>query len=63
MNENILSFGEKKELCRKYWNDLCELLKETHEVVASCNADETCYLIPKGTIDKRSYNSVIADQI
>lgn len=61
MNENILSFGEKKELCRKYWNDLCELLKENHEVVASCNADETCYLIPKGTIDKLSYNGKPVD--
>ena len=45
------------ELCNKFFDNLAETLKETHEVVESCNADCTRYLIPKGSIDKLTYYS------
>lgn len=46
---------QKKELCRRYFDALAEKLKATHEVVSSCNKDESMYLIPKGTISELSY--------
>lgn len=48
---------EKKEACLKFFYELVEELKDTHELVGSCNADETLYLIPKGTIDQLTYTS------
>ena len=48
---------EKKTLCKEYFMNLAEKLRETHELVKSCNQDETMYIIPKGTIDQLTYTS------
>ncbi len=46
---------EKETACIEFFNALADALKETYEVVASCNNDISAYLIPKGSIDKLSY--------
>lgn len=51
----------RKAACKDYFYGLCEQLKDTHELVASCNRDDSMYLIPKGTIDQLSYTSKPAD--
>lgn len=47
--------SEAMELCRKYFEDLAEKLKDTHVVVGSCNKDSSVYLVPKGTEDQITY--------
>lgn len=37
--------------------ELARKLSKTHELVGSCNADKTLYLIPKGTSSELSYSS------
>lgn len=46
---------EKELACKLYFDNLCEKLKDTHEVVGSCNKDMSVYLIPKGTVAELSY--------
>ena len=46
---------EKKNYCKKFFEELAEKLSETHVVVRSCNNDESAYLVPKGTEDQISY--------
>jgi hypothetical protein len=46
---------EKLEKCYEYFYKLAEELKETHEIVGSCNADGSIYLIPKGSIEDLTY--------
>lgn len=46
---------EKIEACKKFYEELCEALSATHENVASCNADMSAYLIPKGSMPQLSY--------
>lgn len=42
---------------KRYFMVLANKLSETHELVGSCNADKTLYLIPKGTSSELSYSS------
>ena len=56
-----MSVSMKKNLCRDYFYYLVDTLKDTHELVESCNADETLYLIPKGSISELSYTSKPVD--
>lgn len=51
-----MTIDEKKNACTKFFDLLSELLKEEYEVVASCNADFSRYLVPKGTADQISYS-------
>ena len=46
---------ENLSMCIDFFSKLADSLKETHEVVESCNADCTKYLIPKGTIGELTY--------
>lgn len=46
---------ERKESCEKYFSFLCNKLKDTHVLVASCNKDASRYLVPKGTEDRISW--------
>lgn len=50
-----MTIEEKKDYCKKFFEELSEKLKDTHVVVKSCNADESAYLIPKGTEDQITY--------
>ena len=45
----------KKGRCKKHFMELAFELRNTHELVKSCNQDHTMYLIPKGTINQLSY--------
>ena len=45
------------EQCEEYFNLLADQLKDTHEVVASCNYDDSKYLVPKGTANQITYSS------
>lgn len=47
----------KMYLCTEFFNKLTDALKDSYEIVASCNKDITKYLIPKGTISDLSYIS------
>ncbi len=51
----LMSKDEMMDACVVYFMELAEKLKDTHEIVASCNQDRTMYLIPKGSIDQLSY--------
>lgn len=46
---------QKLEACKGFYDKLCEALTNTHENVASCNADISSYLIPKGSVSQLSY--------
>lgn len=52
---------EKMNACLMYFEELSEKLKDTHEVIRSCNGDASAYLIPKGSIEELSYYSKPAD--
>lgn len=52
-----MTIKEKQELCINFFYKLADELKDTHEVVGSCNKDSSVYLIPKGSIDKLTYHS------
>lgn len=43
--------------CEEFFAVLSELLNETYEVVSSCNADISKYLIPIGTVSELTYYS------
>ena len=48
---------DRKEMfakCAEFFDGLCKMLSN-YEVVGSCNADSSVYLIPKGTVDELSY--------
>lgn len=45
----------KLEACQRFFYALAEELKDRYEVVGSCNADCSAYLIPNGTIEDLSY--------
>lgn len=47
--------NKKMVKCREFFNELSKLLRETHEVVGSCNKDTSVYLIPKGSLPELSY--------
>ena len=46
---------EKMRKCKEFFDALSEALKESYEVVASCNGDISAYLIPRGSIGSLSY--------
>lgn len=48
---------EKYAACKKFIDELADILSETYELVGSCNKDMSAYLIPKGTIDELTYYS------
>ena len=50
-----MNYEQKKEACKKIFDALAEELRETYEVVGSCNQDISEYLIPAGTISDLSY--------
>lgn len=56
-----MNFREKRIECKAYFNYLVQKLEDTHELVPSCNNDESMYLIPKGTIDQLTYQSKPVD--
>lgn len=43
--------------CEIFFEDLARILKDTYEVIKSCNQDLSQYLIPNGTISDLSYYS------
>lgn len=43
--------------CRAFFNDLANILKESYEMVGSCNKDLSAYLVPIGTSGEISYTS------
>ena len=45
----------KIEMCKNYFDQLSELLKETYTVVNSCNKDASAYLVPIGKENEISY--------
>lgn len=45
----------KMYYCMGKFMELAEKLKDTHDIVGSCNKDATIYLIPKGTEDQLTY--------
>ena len=45
----------KYRYCLQVFMKLAEDLKDTHEIIGSCNKDRSIYLIPKGSIDDLSY--------
>jgi hypothetical protein len=47
---------EMKKLCKQFFEELSEKLKNTHVVVRSCNQDESAYLVPIGTEDQITYH-------
>lgn len=51
-----MTIDEKKTACTKFFDILADLMKEEYEVVASCNADFSRYLVPKGTADQITYS-------
>ena len=46
---------EQMELCASFLYKLADILKEDYEVIGSCNRDQSCYLIPKGTEKEVTY--------
>ena len=48
-----MRFKEKQNKCIKYFNELCGLLSETHEVMINKSTD--MYLVPKGTKNQITY--------
>lgn len=50
-----MNFNEKKEACVMFFNELACLLKESYEVVESCNKDFSRYLVPYGTSSEVTY--------
>ncbi len=51
-----MNMKEKFERCINFYEDLAAKLKDTYEIVGSCNKDASSYLIPKGTAEDISYN-------
>ena len=49
------SINEKRTACLAYFEQLAEILKDTHVVVKSCNGDMSSYLVPIGTETQISY--------
>jgi len=52
---NHLTNEEKVKKCIEFFDNLKDVLSKNYEVVASCNADISSYLIPKGSIEDLSY--------
>lgn len=52
---NELSINEKIERINNYFNFLADVLSKDYEVMGSCNADISKYLIPKGTSSEVTY--------
>ena len=50
-----MTIQEKKEYCKKFFEELAEKLKDTHVIVRSCNQDESAYLVPIGTEKQITY--------
>ena len=49
--------NEMKVSCTEFFNQLSDILNEKYEIVESCNADFSKYLVPKGTADQITYHS------
>lgn len=43
------------EDCNNWFDQLAELLRDTHVIVGSCNQDTSRYLVPKGTESQITY--------
>ena len=43
--------------CQEFFDKLAALLHESYEIVGSCNADNSQYLVPNGTADRITYTS------
>lgn len=52
-----MSRFDKMLKCQSFFDSLAYILSPEYEVVASCNADESRYLVPKGTADQITYHS------
>lgn len=48
-------YEKKVEKCKEFINKVSSILGSNWELVASCNADISCYLIPKGTKSELTY--------
>jgi len=60
MKKSTREFMEKRaekefEKCKEFFNALAMLLWDTHDVMGSCNIDQTLYLVPSGTQDQVTY--------
>ena len=50
-----MTHEQKVRNCKAMWKKLTKKLFNTHNVVGSCNADSTLYLVPVGTSNQISY--------
>lgn len=48
---------DKIEKCRKFFDELADILQDSHIVYGSCNRDLSAYLVPKGTENQVTYYS------
>ena len=49
------TYENKMKKCQEFFYKLADILKEEYEVIESCNADCSVYLIPNGTVNELSY--------
>ena len=47
---------EKRELCKRFFDELSHALYSSYRKVGSCNKDFSAYLVPKGTEHQISYS-------
>ena len=59
MDQTVIEM--QKQECLEYFYKLADKLRETHEIIPSCNNDCSMYLIPKGSIADLSYTSKPSD--
>lgn len=50
-----MTFAEKKLACNQFFNELASALCDSYEIIASCNADFSRYLVPIGTVSQITY--------
>jgi len=50
-------FADKMTECLNFFEELSDLMRDTHEVVGSCNQDLSAYLIPEGAKAEITYHS------
>lgn len=53
----MMFLAEKMNCCLNFFNELSEAMRETHEVVGSCNRDLSAYLVPEGMASEITYYS------
>lgn len=50
-----MDFEAKFKACKEFFDELVNALSETHEMIGSCNKDNSVYLVPKGTSEQITY--------